>query len=209
MLRRAVLVLILACSGFLLLGPNAEACHRRSYSSCCYPCCDPCPVHWCGCLAYKNPYTMAGGYYYVVCYGCPCHYPSWHWCYSYSLKRWDWFKIAKCYYGGAGFDKDAQEAEGYPGSTQGSAAGSAPASVVVYLPAGAELTIDDQPTTSKGDVRIFATPSLAAGENFGYDLKAAYIVDGQLRTVNKRVTVRAGEETAVDFRPSSVTIASR
>ncbi len=69
--------------------------------------------------------------------------------------------------------------------------------IVVSLPADAKLTIDDQPTTSTSDHRVFVSPSLTAGKDFTYTLKAEIAVNGKPTVVSKVVTVRAGEESQV------------
>jgi uncharacterized protein (TIGR03000 family) len=73
----------------------------------------------------------------------------------------------------------------------------APATIVVNLPEDARLTIDGNPTTSVTDRRVFVSPSLATGRDFHYTLKAKVTRDGEPMTVEKTVTVRAGEETHV------------
>jgi uncharacterized protein (TIGR03000 family) len=80
---------------------------------------------------------------------------------------------------------------------------SAPATIIVSLPAEAKLTIDDATTTSTGAVRTFVSPTLNAGRDYNYTLKTE--IAGQ--TISKLVTVRAGEETKVEL--SSASIASK
>ncbi len=83
---------------------------------------------------------------------------------------------------------------------------SAPATIVVSLPAAATLTIDDAATRSTSATRVFATPTLEAGKAFSYTLKAEIVRDGQKVTTTKVVEVRAGQETrvAIDFPVASV-----
>ena len=69
--------------------------------------------------------------------------------------------------------------------------------IVVSLPADAILTIDDQPTTSTSDHRVFVSPSLSTGKEYTYTLKAAIPVNGKPMLVSQVVTVRAGEESQV------------
>ncbi len=69
--------------------------------------------------------------------------------------------------------------------------------IVVSLPADAKLTIDDQATTSTSDHRVFVSPSLTAGKDFYYTLKAEITVNGKPTVVSKVVAVRAGEESQV------------
>jgi uncharacterized protein (TIGR03000 family) len=72
-----------------------------------------------------------------------------------------------------------------------------PAKIYVTLPADAKLTIDDTPTVSTSELRIFESPSLTPGKTFCYVLKATVVRGGKTGTVTKKVTVRAGEITRV------------
>jgi uncharacterized protein (TIGR03000 family) len=65
------------------------------------------------------------------------------------------------------------------------------------LPEDAKLTIDDNPTVSTSESRVFVTPSLTPGKTFHYVLKATVVRDGKSKTVMKTVAVRAGEVTRV------------
>jgi uncharacterized protein (TIGR03000 family) len=76
----------------------------------------------------------------------------------------------------------------------------APATIIVSLPVEAKLSIDDAATTSTGAVRTFVSPALENGRDFHYDLKAE--VNG--KSLTKRITVRAGEETRVQIDMTSV-----
>jgi uncharacterized protein (TIGR03000 family) len=67
----------------------------------------------------------------------------------------------------------------------------------VSLPADAKLTIDDSPTVSTSESRVFETPSLTPGKTFHYVLKATIVRGGKTETVTKTVAVRAGEDTRV------------
>jgi uncharacterized protein (TIGR03000 family) len=80
-------------------------------------------------------------------------------------------------------------------------AGEAPATLRVLLPTDAVLTIDGAPTQATSAVRSFVTPPLPAGRDFRYDLRAQLVRDGKSVTVERRVTVRAGQETVTELRP--------
>jgi uncharacterized protein (TIGR03000 family) len=67
----------------------------------------------------------------------------------------------------------------------------------VTLPADAKLTIDDRPTVSTSESRVFESPSLTPGQTFHYVLKATVVRRGKTETVMKKVAVRAGEDTRV------------
>jgi uncharacterized protein (TIGR03000 family) len=86
---------------------------------------------------------------------------------------------------------------------------SAPATLVVKLPADARLLIDGNVTTSTSDVRTFRTPVLPAGE-FRYTLQAEIVRDGKTLTLTKNVNVRAGAETTLTFDAAEMAaVASR
>src|SRR5262245_35772121 len=100
-----------------------------------------------------------------------------------------------CYYGDPG----------HHGHGKRRAEGPAPATILVTLPADAQLTIDGHQTTSTTFTRLFATPELAPDKEFTYTLKAVFTHEGETHTVTKQVTVRAGEETRVTLEPSVAT----
>jgi uncharacterized protein (TIGR03000 family) len=75
----------------------------------------------------------------------------------------------------------------------------APATIQVSLPANATLTIDGAATRSTSANRTFATPTLETGKEYYYSLTAEYVRDGQTVTATKRVAVRAGAESRVNF----------
>jgi uncharacterized protein (TIGR03000 family) len=81
-----------------------------------------------------------------------------------------------------------------------------PATLVVTLPAEAKLAIDDHATRATSATRTFVTPPLTPGQEYHYTLTAELRRGEEPVTVNKRVTVRAGEETrvALDFPPATV-----
>jgi uncharacterized protein (TIGR03000 family) len=76
---------------------------------------------------------------------------------------------------------------------------SAPAHVVVKLPEEARLFVDDTACPLTSATRAFDTPELRPGQAYYYTLKAEVTRDGRAVTESKRVTVRAGEETVVEF----------
>lgn len=73
------------------------------------------------------------------------------------------------------------------------------AEVVVNMPANAKLIANGQATEGNGSTRSFQTPTLAAGQDFRYEMKVEIEENGQTKTVTKQVTVRAGHRTTVDF----------
>jgi uncharacterized protein (TIGR03000 family) len=90
-----------------------------------------------------------------------------------------------------------------PSSTSGSpppeeaSAGSNTATLVVSLPPDAKLMIDDHSMISTGTLRAFITPPLTPGKDYGYDLKAEAMRNGETVTATKHVIVRAGQQTRI------------
>ena len=70
---------------------------------------------------------------------------------------------------------------------------------MVDLPPNAKLYIDDQPMKAVTERRTFTTPTLEPGTTYYYDLRAELVRDGKTFTDKKRVTVKAGETSAVNF----------
>jgi uncharacterized protein (TIGR03000 family) len=85
----------------------------------------------------------------------------------------------------------------------------APATIVVELPAEANLLIDDQPTTSGSSQRVFVSPDLDSSREYHYTLKAEAMRDGKPVVVEKRVTVRGGETTPVTMTFPAGQVAKR
>jgi uncharacterized protein (TIGR03000 family) len=86
---------------------------------------------------------------------------------------------------------------------------SAPATIVVTLPADAKLTIGDTLTQSTSAVRTFSSPALDRGQDYYYTLKAEVVRDGRTVTTSKQVTVRAGSESRVTIDFPAGTVAQR
>jgi uncharacterized protein (TIGR03000 family) len=83
------------------------------------------------------------------------------------------------------------------------------ATIVVSLPADATLTVDDNPTTSTSATRVFASPPLQPGKQYTYTLKAEIVRDGQKVVAEKKVPVRAGQESRVTLDFPARSVASR
>jgi uncharacterized protein (TIGR03000 family) len=85
---------------------------------------------------------------------------------------------------------------------------SAPATIVVVLPADARLSVDGNATTSTSDRRVLVTPSLEQGE-YVYSLRAEVVRNGQTVAQTQNVTVRPGQTTEVPFSFATEGVASR
>jgi uncharacterized protein (TIGR03000 family) len=77
--------------------------------------------------------------------------------------------------------------------------GDAPATVVVQVPADAELWFQGQKTDLTGSQRTFTSPMLERGASYTYDVKARWTEDGKPVEKTRSVKVRAGERTTIDF----------
>ncbi len=75
----------------------------------------------------------------------------------------------------------------------------APAVILVNLPADATLTIDGNATRSVSSERRFVSPDLPVGRDYQYTLVAEVNRNGQMIRQSQRITVRAGEQTPVQF----------
>jgi len=74
-----------------------------------------------------------------------------------------------------------------------------PGRIIVNLPAGAKVFVDDAPTQSVSTERTFVTPALEPGIGYIYTLRAELVENGTVHTDVQVVTVTAGESVAVSF----------
>ena len=84
----------------------------------------------------------------------------------------------------------------------------APATLVVDLPAGAQLTIDGRTTTSTSSQRRFVTPPLDPNGSYSYTLQATITRDGAPVSMTREVAVRPGQETRVRLDLPATSVAS-
>lgn len=77
------------------------------------------------------------------------------------------------------------------------------ATIGVHVPANAQVWFDGAATQQTGEWREFSSPPLDAGRTFHYDIRAQWLDNGQMIDQTRRVDVRAGSLTNVDFlRPA-------
>jgi len=74
------------------------------------------------------------------------------------------------------------------------------ARLTVELPAGAKLYVDDRAVRVRGERATFHTPQLAQGKAYFYEVKVELLRDGQTVSQTRRVVVRPGGASHVDFR---------
>ncbi len=85
----------------------------------------------------------------------------------------------------------------------------APVTIIVNLPANAKLMVDGTATKGSAAVRRLVSPALPVGREYHYNLRAEIVREGQNLAQTQRVTVRAGQESQVNFEFTTGGIASR
>ena len=77
----------------------------------------------------------------------------------------------------------------------------------VWVPsADAQVWISGTEMTTRGTERTFAIPPLESGMNYTYTVKARWMAEGRAIEQTRNVSVRAGQQSSVDFRqPDSET----
>ena len=86
---------------------------------------------------------------------------------------------------------------------------SAPATIVVNVPADARVTIDGNTTSQTSARRTFVTPNLDLNSEYVYTFRAELVPDGRTMVETQTVTVRGGAMTEVPFNFTSTGVASR
>jgi len=105
---------------------------------------------------------------------------------------------------GSSYGSGCHGSSGYYGAPTGDAGynygslGNA-ALINVKVAANATLTFDDEPTQQTGEFRQFMTPALEPGKNFSYTVHAKWQDGGRDMDQSRKVSVRAGQQTQVDF----------
>ena len=118
-------------------------------------------------------------------------------------------------YCGGGYMGGCATCGGYAGSWGGGVAYvmngeiAMPVTLVVNLPADAQLTIDGAATVSTSDTRVFVSPPLQLGQEYSYTLTATITRDGEAKSITQEVTVRAGEETRVTLPVPATVVAAK
>jgi uncharacterized protein (TIGR03000 family) len=63
----------------------------------------------------------------------------------------------------------------------------------------AVVFVNDTPTKSTGATRVYSSPPLQADENYLYNVRVEWIVDGRKQTMTKIVAGKAGDRVLADF----------
>ena len=87
----------------------------------------------------------------------------------------------------------------YPVSPPLSALADNTAKVEVRAPADCEIWFDGQATTQTGTDRSFTSPPLEPRQEYEYEVRARWNVDGKPLDQTRKVTVHAGDHVVVDF----------
>ena len=82
----------------------------------------------------------------------------------------------------------------------------APAMIVVNVPVDATITIDGTPTKSTSAVRVFATPRLAPGSVYYYNVTAQVVRDGKTLTATEKIAVEAGPTRSFSLNPTQAPV---
>ena len=208
------------CFGGCYGSYNAFSC------SGCYGCCGGCWSNCYGCHGgcWSNCYGCHGGCW-GNCYG--CHGGCWSNCYGCCGGCWGngygcgggWGNCYGCYGGGFGYG-GASVAPSYDYGSYGdeiplgysggdalegdNGAGTATlppeeGQVFISLPADASLSVNGELTHLNSGEQCIVTPQLKPGQDYYYTLQAKMVQDGKVIAKEKRVLVRAGQRSNVDF----------
>jgi uncharacterized protein (TIGR03000 family) len=80
--------------------------------------------------------------------------------------------------------------------------GTAPATIIVEVPANATIWIEDQRMTQTGPIRSFQSPPLVPGKTYMYKFRLQWpSASGQPFNTEHEITLAAGQTQRIDFRP--------
>jgi uncharacterized protein (TIGR03000 family) len=85
---------------------------------------------------------------------------------------------------------------------QTSAPGDRKIRVRLIVPADAEVWFDGTKTSETGATRDYVSPALAFGKDYSYEIRVRWIANGQPVEQTRKVSVRPGALTTVDFTKS-------
>jgi uncharacterized protein (TIGR03000 family) len=70
----------------------------------------------------------------------------------------------------------------------------------VLVPADAQVEVEGELTKSTGADRLFISPPLEPGKHYVYTLKVIYVLNGERKSREERVSVTPGQEKLIDLR---------
>ncbi len=158
-------------------------------------------AHWChgGCHGCYGPQGCWGGYHAgCYCYGAGYGYPG-----GYVVPGTPAGPATPATTPG-GTTPGKMSPAGEPGTTPKTGTGTTtstakPARLVVQLPEGAKLYVDDRPMTTASAKRTFRTPELQPGQTYYYIVRAELVRDGQTYNQTRQILLRAGDEVQASF----------
>jgi uncharacterized protein (TIGR03000 family) len=71
--------------------------------------------------------------------------------------------------------------------------------VIVELPAGARLYVEDQLMRTTSARPVFSTPELVQGKTYGYEIRVEVQRDGHTYTDTRHILLRTGQEVVQSF----------
>ena len=92
--------------------------------------------------------------------------------------------------------QDLPDLPAIPGAAKNS---SGDATLMVNVPAGTKIYVNDRETTSVGTSRKYVSKNLQAGYKYRYEIRAVANVDGQQREETQVINLRAGQSVDVNF----------
>jgi uncharacterized protein (TIGR03000 family) len=168
------------------------SCHG-CWSSCynCFGCWDSCY----GCYGCHGCWSSC-----YSCYGCwdSCYscYGCWGYCYGcYGC----WGGCHGCYASVVPVQQAPPREKLPKPSEEKTGRVSGPATVIVKAPLDVNITVNGQATKRTQAEQTFATPTLEAGRRYAYTFHAEAVRNGKTVSINRKVTVWAGQRTEVDF----------
>lgn len=142
-----------------------------------------------------------GGWWYgsVAWNGCPPAYISPPWsCHPGSGLggHWDgWDGAAGSYVPSTAPSSPTEETP----ATKPGKDGEARAHLILDLPPGAKLFVDNQPIQTAPGKHVLRTPSLRQGQLYYYDVRVEVVIAGQTFVRSKQLIVRPGEDLRASF----------
>ncbi len=101
--------------------------------------------------------------------------------------------------GGTGLPSGTTSMYYQPGAQAAATTDPNAAVIDLRVPADAQVWFDGDPTNQRGPDRVFTSPALDPGKTYHYDVKARWTENGRPVERTRRVDVRAGQRTTVDF----------
>ncbi len=83
------------------------------------------------------------------------------------------------------------------------------ARLIVEVPAGAKLFIDDRSIATQSEHRVFQTPALELGQTYYYEVRVEMNHEGKALSQTKRVLLRPGQEARADFKDMETTATAK